>query len=44
MATIIEGKPRDTLMKYDEPIESLITEDKIDQKIIQKGLPGMLVL
>ena len=41
MATIMEGKPRDTLLKYDEPIESLVSEDKIDQKALQKGLPGM---
>jgi hypothetical protein len=41
MATIIEGKPRDTLLKFEEPRESLIPEDKVDQKLIQKGLPGI---
>jgi len=44
MATIQEGKPRDTLLKHDDPIESLVPEDKLDQKLAQKRLSCMLSL
>ncbi len=39
MAMIPEGKPRDTLLKYDDPIESTLPSEKLDPKIISKGLP-----
>lgn len=39
MTAIPEGKPRDTLLKFDDPIESPITEDRAGQKSLQKGLP-----
>jgi len=35
------GRPRDTLLKYDDPIESIVAEDKFDQKALQKGLPSI---
>lgn len=40
MTTITEGKPRDTLLKFDDPIESPIPEDHSGQKSLQKGLPS----
>lgn len=40
MAMIPEGKPRDTLLKYDDPIESLIPLDKAEPKLNIKGLPS----
>ncbi len=35
-----EGKPRDTLLKYDDPIESLVPISQSEQKIVAKGLPS----